>query len=748
MRPLTVAIITVAVGMTSASYAQTQQDSISIPQKSYMDSLNLEDVVVVAQKPLVKMETDKMTYDVQQDADAKSFTLLDILRKVPMVTVDGQDNITVNGSSSFKVYVDNKPNPMFSNNPSQVFKSIPASMVKNIEVITNPGARYDAEGTGGILNIILNKQTTNAQQVTNGYNGNVSVGINNRGLRSSAFISGQQGKLTYSVNGIYAYMKMNGTDISFEREQTDGSTILYHQDSKMNQPFAMGNMSMGYEIDSISTLSASLGMTSFKQKLNGHPTTTMSGGAYGTGFSYGNSMKQNTGKTSFNGNIDYQRFFNPRKTSYMILSYLFNSNPSYTDDRRLYDDTSEVVGLTLNDLLTKNHLRGTEHTLQADFTHALSSTQKLNYGAKYINRLNKSDSKYYDINEEGMETLNAANSLEYKNTQNILAGYAEWRGSFGKLTSVAGARYEHTWEKMNYADNRSEDFQKDYGVLVPSASLSYNLQPTMNIGINYTMRIVRPGITYLNPYIDRSAPTSLTYGNPDLDVEKKHNVKLVYNYFSHTFMLNTTLGYQYCDNRIEQYSFLDADNLLNSTYGNIVKNQATSLNLFANWLMFPKTRLMMNTSISYTDLSSHTLGMNNHGWGYTSFISLEQTLPWDLRWGIGGIFMGKTYTLQGYTSGMSLFYTDLSKTLIKDKLDLSLNLMTPFSDKLELITQTKGRDYTQRMNVQVPIRQFGLTLTYKFGNSKKQFQQKKSNITNDFQEQKSNMEGLGNIGTN
>ena len=141
---------------------------------SLWKDVDLNAVTVVASKPLVKMETDKMTYNVQQDADAKASTVLDMLRKVPMVTVDGQDNITVNGSSSFKVYVDGKPNPMFSANPSQIFKAMPATMVKNIEVITNPGAKYDAEGTGGVLNIVLNKQAVNGgggSDLSNGYNG-------------------------------------------------------------------------------------------------------------------------------------------------------------------------------------------------------------------------------------------------------------------------------------------------------------------------------------------------------------------------------------------------------------------------------------------------------------------------------------------------------------------------------------------------------------------------------------------------
>ena len=167
---------------------------------------------VVAQKPLVKMGTDKMTYDVQADNDAKSNTVLDMLRKVPMVTVDGQDNITVNGQSSFKVYVDGKPNIMFSSNPSQIFKSMPASAVKNIEVITNPGAKYDAEGVGGVLNIVMNHADGQGKINMNGFNGNISVTASNMGWRPSAFLSGQQGKLTYSANVMFNQGKSSGTE--------------------------------------------------------------------------------------------------------------------------------------------------------------------------------------------------------------------------------------------------------------------------------------------------------------------------------------------------------------------------------------------------------------------------------------------------------------------------------------------------------------------------------------------------------
>lgn len=718
---------------------------------SIWKDFDLEGVTVTASKPLVKMETDKMTYNVQEDADAKASTVLDMLRKVPMVTVDGQDNITVNGSSSFKVYVDGKPNPMFSSNPSQIFKAMPATMVKNIEVITNPGAKYDAEGTGGVLNIIMNKQTTGAgsraNALLNGYNGNVSLSAGNTSQRISAFISGQQGKLTYSANGMYNYSDMDNTDIDMERTQSDGSQMHYQQSSNMKQPFSMGNISLSYELDSLSNISAQAGITTWQQKMNGYPTTQMQGGIYGNGFSYGNEMKQKIDYKSFNGSMDYQRFFNKERSSYMILSYLFTSSPTDVDNYTYYDkEASGITAIQLNDLLSKSNTRATVHTLQVDFTQQFTPTQSLNFGAKYIARINKSGSKYYNISADKSETLNPDNSMEYKNTQSILAGYAEWKGTFGKVSTKAGARYEQTWEKAEYASGNGDDFKKDYGNLVPSASLSYSIAPGMNIGMNYSMRITRPGITYLNPYVDRSNPTSISYGNTDLDVEKSHQLNLVYNYYQQRLMLSVTAGYNFCNNKIAQYTFIDANNLLNQTYGNVQKEKRASLNIFANWLMLKKTRLMLNQSLSYADMRSDELGMKNNGWNSATMINLQQTLPWEMQWTLGSIMQTKSYTLQGHQSGMSFFYTTLSKPLVKDKLDLSLMFLTPLSNKLEIESQTVGRDYTQHMMVQVPLRQISMTLTWKFGNTKKQFKQYKSNINNDFKEEEKGIQTGGMSG--
>ncbi|WP_278795069.1 outer membrane beta-barrel family protein [Hoylesella nanceiensis] len=703
----------------------------------------LKGVEVVAQKPLVKMETDKMAYDVQADNDSKASTVLDMLRKVPMVIVDGQDNITVNGQSSFKVYVDGKPSVMFSSNPSQVFKAMPASMVKSIEVITNPGAKYDAEGVGGVLNIVMNA-SANSKMNKNGYNGNVSLTAAAIGLRLSSFISGQQGKFSYSANIMNNRGRVKGVETEMERIASDGSRMIYNQTGSTRMPFTMANVSLGYEIDSVSNVNATLGVTQFEMNNDGHPTTTFTGGSYGTGFSYSNAMTMKNVNNSYNGSLDYQRFLNRNRTSSITLSYLFTTSPARSENRRIYDPVSALVTIPLADLYSEAKTRGTEHTLQVDYITPLSKTQQLNTGVKYINRRSTSDSRFYDI-VGSVEQYDPAKSVNYKNLQSVLAEYAEYKVTLKNVSAKAGLRYEHTWESVDFVLGAGSNFKKNYGNLVPSASVTYNLSPTKNIGVNYGMRITRPGITYLNPYVDRSNPTIIIYGNSDLEVEKTHNINLVYNTFSRKFMANFTLGTIFANNKIEEYSFMQSG-ILNRTYGNIVQSKSFNFNTFMNYSLSKNTRIMLNLNLEYADLKSAQLNQHNSGWMATAYLGLQQTLPWDLKWNVNLTGSTTRYTLQGYQTGNNMLISTLSKSLFNDKLSLSLLYLAPLTGKLKIDQYSKGHDFETTTRIRIPLQNLMFTVSWNFGNTKKTFQQRSSKITNDFQEREdsnSQVPGLG-----
>ncbi len=713
-------------------------DTLYIKENATM----LKGVEIVAQKPLVKMEVDKMSYNVAEDEDSKSNTVLDMLRKVPMVTVDGQDNITVNGSSSFKVYVDGMPNVMFSSNPSMVFKSMPATAVKSIEVVTNPGAKYDAEGAAGVLNIIMNKQDPNAAQSMNGFNGTVRASAGTKQLGGSVFINGQQGKLTYSANVMTSYNKPGTTETELEQLQDNGNSQLMNSTSNVKTPFTMGSLTLGYQIDSMSVLNLTAQVNSMSIKSNGNSTTTIDGYSNGNSFSYGSTTDMKNSRTSFNGSIDYQRFFNQDHTKSLSLTYQLNYSPATTETTNLFNTESSIIDLA--NRYSENKNKTTNHTFQLDYSMPLGKGQTLSFGGKLQLHNASSDAKYY---VKDVYDPSSSSDYEYKNS--ILAGYGEYAGNFNKLGIKAGLRYEYTWQDVEYHLGNGEDFKKNYGSLVPTASLQYTLSQGSNLGLTYNMRISRPGISYLNPYVDKSNPIALTYGNPELDVEKNHNFSLVYNLFTPKLMVNLNLHHNFVDNAISQYSFYDSDDLLNTTYGNVVKRHQTGLNGYVNYLMTKDTRLFFNGGLNYVDLRSDALDQKNSGWTFNAMVGLQQTLPWDLKLSAFAITSTKSYTLQGWSGGFNLITASLTKSLLKDKLSLSVSGLIGLNSggNINIESYNSGKDFTSHTNVKVPISSVTFTVSYTFGNTKLKTKKHTNRVENDFIEQQSQGEVINNIGS-
>ena len=724
-----------------------EQDMLDMGTLYIMQNENLlKGVEIVAQKPLVKMEVDKMSYNVAEDEDSKSNTVLDMLRKVPMVTVDGQDNISVNGSSSFKVYVDGMPNPMFSSNPSMVFKSMPATAVKSIEVVTNPGAKYDAEGAAGVLNIIMNRQTPMASQSLNGYNGTIRVGVGTKQMSGGAFLSGQQGKLSYSANVMTSYNKPGTTTTEMEQMQDNGVQQLMTSTNDVKTPFTMGSLTLGYQLDPMSNINVTASLNSMSMNSTGTTTTTMGGSPYGNGFSYGSSTDMKNKNTSFSGSVDYQRFLNLEHTQSLALTYQLTYSPTTTEMTSNFDSSflTSQSSFDLTDRYSENKDKTTNHIFQLDYTMPLGTGKTLSLGSKLQLHDATSDAKYYL-----KDVYDPSSSSDYEYSNKILAGYGEFAGNWSKLGAKAGLRYEQTWQDVEYHLGNGQDFSTNYSSLVPTASLQYNLSQGSNLGLSYNMRISRPGISYLNPYVDKTNPIALTYGNPDLDVEKAHNVTLVYNVFSSKLMMNLNLHHNFVDNAISQYSFYDADNLLNTTYGNVVSSHQTGLSGYVNYLITKNTRLFFNGGLNYTDLRSNTLAQSNNGWTANIMGGVQQTLPWKLQLSAFAIASTKNYTLQGWSGGFNLVTASMSKTLLNDKLSLSISGMVGLNKggKLNIESYNKGTNFTAHNNISVPIYGVTFTASYTFGNTQIMTRQKRqSRIQNDFIEQQSQSEMYNSIG--
>ena len=668
---------------------------------------------VTAMRPLVKMEVDKLTYNVEDDVDSKTSTVLDMLRKVPMVSVDGQDNISVNGSSSFVVYVDGKPNQMMSQNASQIFKMMPASSVKNIEVVTNPGVRYDAEGVGGVLNITTNKAVTGGTSAADGMYGTLRAQASTRGYGGGLFGSMQQGKFALTANVNAMQQGSKGTVMDMTRTQDNGFSTSTHTESDMSMPMLMGNLSASYEIDDQNLVSATLGLMHFGTNNTSGTTNTMLFAPGSDVFTYTGTTESIMTRNSISAGADYQHTWADFPGRSFTLSYQYNGAPSVNNTLNTFNAAS-IPGFDLTDRKSDGRTGSTDHTVQADFTTPMGTYYSLSTGAKYIDRHNSSDQQDY-LWDGTKFVVNPLSSLNYDFYNRIAAGYAELTGNFGTIGVKGGVRYEHTWQSYNSSAQTSV-FSTNYGSLVPTASIQWSPSMTQNIGISYNMRISRPGISYLNPYVDTTDPTALTYGNTDLEVERGHNVSLVYSAYTPKVMVNATLRYSYTGNGISSYSFYDENNLLNTTYGNIVTSQSTGLNAYLMLNPTNKTRIMINGGLTYSDISSAQLDQSNSGWAYNLMVGGQQTLPWDIRLSANAIMMGSQVTLQGRTTGMSMAMVGLTKSFLNDRLSFSVNGMLPLAKGFEMSmsSHTVGNGFVSDMSTTIPMRQITFQVSWTF----------------------------------
>ena len=385
-------------------------------------SNELGQVEIVAQKPLVKADIDKIEYNVQDDPDAQSNSVLEMLRKVPLVTVDGEDNIQVNGSSSFKVYVNGKPNNMMSNNPTEVLKSMPANSIKHIEVITNPGPKYDAEGVGGILNIVT------VGSGLEGYTATFSANVSNRGAGGGAFGTIKSGKLTVSARYNYNYndqprnYSSGSQHVTPEAVTENSSNLDYDGSNKGHGSFQSGSMEASYEIDTLRLVTMSFGLWGGGNKSNGStdyiatfPENINAAPIY----SYSAFNRSKSSWYSIDGGIDYQRLFKV-KDRMLTFSYKINTRPQTSDSYTEYeiDNGYNPDWADYLNRLKNQHNDGeqntTEHTFQADYTTPIGKLHTLEAGAKYILRNNSSEDDRFDADDTGKYEYNKNQSSHYK----------------------------------------------------------------------------------------------------------------------------------------------------------------------------------------------------------------------------------------------------------------------------------------------------------------------------------------------
>lgn len=712
-------------------------------------SNELGQVEIVAQKPLVKADIDKIEYNVQDDPDAQSNSVLEMLRKVPLVTVDGEDNIQVNGSSSFKVYVNGKPNNMMSNNPTEVLKSMPANSIKHIEVITNPGPKYDAEGVGGILNIVT------VGSGLEGYTATFSANVSNRGAGGGAFGTIKSGKLTVSARYNYNYndqprnYSSGSQHVTPEAVTENSSNLDYDGSNKGHGSFQSGSMEASYEIDTLRLVTMSFGLWGGGNKSNGStdyiatfPENINAAPIY----SYSAFNRSKSSWYSIDGGIDYQRLFKV-KDRMLTFSYKINTRPQTSDSYTEYeiDNGYNPDWADYLNRLKNQHNDGeqnTEHTFQADYTTPIGKLHTLEAGAKYILRNNSSEDDRFDADDTGKYEYNKDQSSHYKHLNDIIAAYLGYGLKVKRLSGRLGLRYEHTIQDVKYLVGRGEDFTKNFDDVVPSASIGYKLTDMSNLRLGYNMRIYRPGIWSLNPYLNDTDPSYISQGNPELDSEKSHAFNLSYSNFTQKFNINISARYSFTNNSIENVTRLMPDteieglknptgkDVLYSTYANIGKTRYASVNGYVNWNATPRTRIYMNMSGNYSYLEGSE-GMRNDGWSLFAYGGAQQTLPHDWRISLNVFGQTPWIMLQGKGSSFFDYGLSVNKSFLDKRLTLSAFASNFFKKYMDQSSTTEGSGFIRESNYKYSRQRFGISVSYRIGELKASVKKAARTISND-----------------
>lgn len=713
--------IDVTFGMSEADLSL---DTLFISDASRV----LGEVKVVAQRPLVTREIDRIGYDVQADDDSKSSTIMEMLRKVPLVSVDGEDKITVRGSSNFKIYKNGRPNNTFSNNPKEVLGSIPASMIKRIEVITEPGAKYDAEGVGAIINIVTLDNT-----IIKGIMGSASLSTNSTNIipQPNLWLMSQIDKVTFSLNAGY-------NNISDEQTRSQSESQYFYKDSgsTLNSTSAgtnPGNLmyistEASYELDSLNLFSAEFGGYYYNVKPIGSGSAMMSN-ADGN-IIYSLTQNYNFKRYSyldFNGSLNYQHSTR-RKGETITLSYMLSTTDQTRDQFIEYTDmvNAPIDYTQSNAYFDLNFI---EHTFQADWVRPFAKIHQIDLGAKYILRDNNS------ITDQEFVGSHASHS-DFAHITDIAAAYADYRINLGKWSARAGLRYEYSHLKAEYRDGSNPDFGSNLSDWVPSASVAWRPDGANSLSLNYASRINRPGISYLNPAVEESVTTT-SQGNPTLESARHNSLKLSYMYISPKLNMNLSAGYEFSDNVIANYTYVKDDHIY-STYGNIGSGRILSLGGYLQWAITRKTSFLLNANAAYNQYANESVSAQLSRWTATSYAQLTQRLPWKLTLGLTGYwysgFISDAYSYSTPIKGSVYYNISLQRSFLKeDRLTVKLaagNIFGP--DESEAKTITVNGDYVGDTRAwQFNRQSVGLNISYRFGSLNAQVKKTAKTIAND-----------------
>ncbi|MGI4020531.1 MAG: outer membrane beta-barrel protein [Janthinobacterium lividum] len=695
----------------------------------------LKGISITAAKPLIKQEIDRLSYDVQADGDSKGLTVMEILRKVPLITVDGDDNIQLQGSGSYRIFINGKSSALMTNNPKDVLRSMPANSVQRIEVITTPPAKYDSEGLAGIINIITTKKTAD------GYSGTATARYNFP-WGPGAYLNGtyKKGKFGISVSfGEGNQLKTISGRSNYRETFAPYASRFSQQGDRSNKGNNVyGSAELSYEIDTLNLLTAAINYN--KGHYNSYSDyftqfSSQSAGAVPQRYNLLND--ESYGYKGTDLSLNYQLGFKRNKNQLLTGSYRYSGyqNKDYSNIA-----TVNQLNYTAPDYNQQNDAGTREHTLQLDYVQPVGKLT-VEAGAKGIFRNNFSESAAQNrmmLNGESTFADDPSRRNNFTYHQNVLSLYNSYTYQLTSFTVKAGARLEHTHVDADFATSGSS-LDMNYFNVVPSLSLQRRFKYNQSLTLGYTNRLERPGIYQLNPFVDRSNPQIISSGNPALRPVLSYLLELNYSKAgNNTF--NIKASYFYTGNAIQYVTRLLSDTLSENTYANVGTNRIARLDFNDNLPIGKKLNFTLNTNIFYVWISGYvnSIYYQNQGPRTNTFGSLSYKPADGWQLGLSGGYNRRYITLQGSSKDYAYSYFNAAKSLFEKKLTLTGTLTNPFQKRYAFTQYSSTDQFYQSNTNNSYYRGFNLSLVYKFGGLNSDIKKNKRSISNDDKTSSSN----------
>jgi outer membrane receptor protein involved in Fe transport len=686
-------------------------------------SVKLKTVVVNGQQEMVTTNLDKQVIDVSKDLSSSGGTALDVMQNIPALTVDIDGNISLRGNSNVTILIDGKPSGLSGINSSDVLTQIPSSSIKSIELVTNPSAKYDPDGTAGIINIVLKKKSNM------GFNGVFNL----NGGTGSKYTGGTN--FNYRTGVVNFFGDISGRAFQFNRTGLSDRTNFYNGIPSYINQSSLGKYNMGmfnaqvgmdFLLDDYNTISASVQFRHFNMDNTGSIYNNLMDNSLATTDYYVNNNSGSRNVKSMMYSLDYKRDYDEKGKS-LTADIIYTNNSmlggQYTDNNYfVLNDTSAEIPPSLINYTTNNTHKNL--IVQSDFIQPFNDQNKIDIGFKSsIENLGMAYNYYNYANSTGAWIIDPTRTDNYNYTDQIHAIYGIYMGGIGNFKYEAGIRGEDEITKFNLTTN-SSTYNRNYISIYPSVYFAYDFSPLDEIKISYSRRVDRPRIWQLNPFINYSDSLNLSKGNPALMPEYTNSYELGYNTDILNISLYSSLFYKETSGLITRISDLIGNGVTMSTFENIASQKNYGAELVGSGSIFKWWKYNANVSYFRTDINDplYVTAQTNYSYSWTGRINSTWMLDKTFSIQVSSTYNSPTINPQGKTN--SLYFTDfaMKKDFMNGNLSVTFRVSDIFNTR-RYSSQEYGTGFVLNTQGWRDSRIFYLGFTFNLNN----YKQKKDN---------------------